>query len=74
MSRIENGANAPDLETLVRIARVLDVPIATLFPVDEPSDDPHPTLTENLLKVWRRLGEKDRRLIIALIGRIGTSE
>jgi len=70
MSRIENGANTPDLDTLARIAKVLGVAIPTLFPVDQATDDPHPALTESMLRIWERLGEEDRRLMITIAGRI----
>jgi transcriptional regulator with XRE-family HTH domain len=70
MSRIENAVNTPDLETLARIARVLNVSIAAMFPIDLTVDDPDPTLTDVMLADWQKLEDHDRRLVTTFVGRL----
>lgn len=70
MSRIETGANTPDLDTLARIAKVLNVSVAAMLPLDPSADDPAPTLTEGLLADWQKLDDHDKRLVIAFVGRL----
>lgn len=70
MSRLENAANTPDLDTLARIAKVLNVSVAAMLPLDPTVDDPAPTLTDAMLEDWNKLDDHDKRLVITFVSRL----
>jgi transcriptional regulator with XRE-family HTH domain len=73
MSRIENAVNTPDIETLARLAKVLNVSIAAMFPINLTDDDPEPTLTDTMLSDWRKLDDHDKRLVTSFVGRLAAA-
>lgn len=68
LSMIERGERAPQLETVGKIARALDVPVAELFSFDGDPERVEP-LFKPLIDYYRRRNltkkEVDRLLIVA---------
>jgi transcriptional regulator with XRE-family HTH domain len=68
ISRIENAATTPDLETLVRIGNALRVQLAELLPPPgDVEDDPE---LDSLVRDLKRLRMEDRALVRLLLGRL----
>ena len=67
VSRWETGQRGMSVATLARLADALDVSLGDLLDIErtlpEPSVDP---LEQQLLMVWRTLGDRDQRSILAV--------
>ncbi len=71
LSRVENGHTVPSLDTLVRIATALDVPLALFFGDGsgngEPLNSPEARFLEQIGKHSKALGNSERKLIITMV-------
>lgn len=80
ISRVENGHTVPSLETLVRFAAVLDIPLYQLFVADEEAPStPHLTPRKSLEELVEEGGKAghDARFLLklkTLVARIGQPE
>ncbi|HZT72772.1 MAG TPA: helix-turn-helix transcriptional regulator [Terriglobales bacterium] len=82
LSRVENGHTTPSLQTLNKIARALEMPLANFFAEPAGSGDGAlPTLTDEavtfLTQVRRyasALNDADRQAILAMIKRMAYME
>ncbi len=77
ISRVENGHTVPSIETLSRIARALDAPLADLFTGLEPASAPGADPTEQqFLEEMRRhlpvLSSNEREQILDLVRRLAS--
>jgi len=71
ISRVENGHTIPSLETLIRLAAALDVPLYRLFYFgDEPSPTPYLTPRVNLEELAQdgSAGGSEARFLLKLRG------
>ncbi len=73
VSQIEVGDMSPTLTSIAALARVLHVPLASLFTFEgEPaSADPASAEERELLDAWRKLPEARRRLLLELVRDLG---
>lgn len=82
LSRVENGHTTPSLQTLNKIARALEMPLANFFA--EPAGPPEaglPALTEEALTFLTQirryasaLNESDRQAVLAMIKKMAYME
>ena len=82
LSRVENGHTVPSLDTLAKIARAMDLPLAQFFHngTGENGSKPGPQLAEDevrFLTQIRRyspsLNESDRKLVLAMVKKMAGS-
>ena len=78
ISRVENGHTVPSIETLSRIARALDTPLADLFvSVDGPAGAADPT-EQQFLEEMRRylpvLSANEREEILETVRKMAASQ
>lgn len=69
ISRIETAASVPDLDSLVRLARALGLPVHALFPGAQ-DDDVRDPQTSILLARFSGLAKDDRQMVIAIAERL----
>jgi len=80
VSRVENGHTVPNLETLEKWARALDIKLYQLFFEDEgepqpagPKDAGRQSPEERgLFKNFNHLGKKDRKFVVAVVRKMAT--
>lgn len=81
LSRVENGHTTPSLQTLNKIARALDMPLAQFFDAAQSGEPILPVLSEEavaFLTQIRRyaavLNEADRQQVLAMIQKMAFQE
>jgi transcriptional regulator with XRE-family HTH domain len=75
LSRVENGHTVPSLDTLSKIARALDLPIAQFFADDalghqfnaQKLNDEELRFLTQIRRYSSNLNESDRRLLLAMV-------
>ncbi len=79
LSRVENGHTVPSLQTLAKIARALEIPLAHFFSENENGKAALPQLSDHDLSFLQKLyaytsamKEKEREQVLALVKRMAT--
>lgn len=65
MSKIELGKSYPSLDRLIRIAKVLQVPLPTLFDFDHLEDAPE--RARKIEELVKELGERDQQVLFRIV-------
>jgi len=81
LSRVENGHTTPSLDTVIKIAAAMDVPLGHFFGESSPGDGSHrPQLFENevhfLTEVQRYssvLNNSDRNLVLTMVRKMAAN-
>jgi transcriptional regulator with XRE-family HTH domain len=76
ISRVENGHTVPSIETLSRIARALDAPLADLFLSADARVAPNDSTEQHFLEEMRRylpeLSPAEREQILEMVRRLAS--
>jgi transcriptional regulator with XRE-family HTH domain len=81
LSRVENGHTIPSLDTLTKIARSLEIPLAHFFaengapkdlPTQRVSDDELRFLTQ-IRRYSSSLNDSDKKLLLAMVKKFATT-
>ncbi len=79
LSRVENGHTVPSLQTLAKIARALEIPLAHFFSDNENGKAALPQLSEHdmiflqqLYSYTSAMKDKEREQLLAMVKRMAT--